>query len=53
MLIDKNGNFTYNNFIDYPSDDYKKLKNEALKCNRCHLREGCTQVVMGEGKEIC
>jgi DNA polymerase len=35
--------------VKYPLDDYDKFRKIALKCNRCQLRETCTQVVMGEG----
>lgn len=49
MLIDPEGNFAYNNLKNYPDNEYNLLKERAVKCNRCHLREKCTQVVMGEG----
>ena len=49
MFFTDNGKINKNQLISYPNDDYKKLKKEAVKCERCHLREGCKQVVMGEG----
>ncbi|MFW6269720.1 MAG: uracil-DNA glycosylase [Bacillota bacterium] len=49
MFFDKNGNITIQQLIEYPDQSYDRLKEEALKCERCHLREKCTQVVMGEG----
>lgn len=49
MFFDKNGNITIQKLIQYPNDDYQKLRKKALKCERCKLREGCKQVVMGEG----
>lgn len=49
MLLDREGNFNLDNNIDYPSDNYNLLKEKVLTCKRCHLRENCTQVVMGEG----
>ncbi|UMZ74520.1 uracil-DNA glycosylase [Natranaerofaba carboxydovora] len=30
-------------------ESLEELKEEALKCNVCHLREGCKGVVFGEG----
>ena len=48
MLIDQNGEFIKTDRT-YKTNNYQDLKSEALKCNSCHLREGCTQVVMGEG----
>jgi len=49
MFFDNNGNITIQKLIQYPNDDYQRLKEKALKCERCKLREGCKQVVMGEG----
>lgn len=34
--------------VKYP-EEYKALKKEALDCERCHLRQQCKQVVIGEG----
>lgn len=48
MIFNQNGQIKESLF-EYPSDDYNKFKEKALKCNRCILRETCTQVVMGEG----
>ena len=49
MFFDKNGNITIQKLIKYPNNNYQKLRKKALKCERCKLREGCKQVVMGEG----
>ncbi len=49
MLIDEKGNVKNNNLADYPENNYEKLKKKALNCSRCHLRDECKQVVMGEG----
>ncbi len=49
MLFDQNGNFRIQQLFSYPRDNYQKLKEEALKCQRCQLRDGCNGVVMGEG----
>lgn len=49
MFFDKNGNITIQKLIQYPNDNYQKLRKKALKCERCKLRESCNQVVMGEG----
>jgi DNA polymerase len=49
MLFDDNGNFRIQQLFSYPENDYQELKQEALKCQRCQLREGCNGVVMGEG----
>jgi uracil-DNA glycosylase len=49
MLFDQDGNMTCNTLINYPDTDYNRLKEEALKCKRCRLREEASQVVMGEG----
>ena len=49
MFFDENGNITIQKLIQYPNDDYNKLRKEALKCERCKLRQSCKQVVMGEG----
>lgn len=49
MLFDQQGNFKIQQLFTYPSDDYQNLKQEALKCHRCQLREGANGVVMGEG----
>ncbi|MFW6001110.1 MAG: uracil-DNA glycosylase [Halanaerobium sp.] len=49
MLFDDNGNFRIQQLFSYPENDYEELKQEALKCRRCQLREGCNGVVMGEG----
>lgn len=49
MLFDQQGNFSMQKLFSYPNNDYQKLKNEALKCSRCQLRENCRGVVMGEG----
>lgn len=48
MILDKQGNIKPN-LIKYPQNDYNTLKKEVMSCARCHLRKGCTQVVMGEG----
>lgn len=49
MLFNDNGYIKKNNLIKYPNDNFESLEAEALKCKRCQLREGCTQVVMGKG----
>lgn len=49
MFFDQNGNIQIQKLIQYPDDNYKELRDEAINCERCHLREKCTQVVMGEG----
>lgn len=49
MLFDKQGNFNIQQLFSYPSDNYQKLRKEALKCSRCQLRENVNGVVMGEG----
>jgi len=49
MFFDQNGNIQIQKLIQYPDNDYEDLKEETIKCERCHLREKCTQVVMGEG----
>ena len=49
MLFNQQGNFKIQQLFSYPGDDYQKLKEEALKCHRCQLREGANGVVMGEG----
>ena len=49
MLFDQDGNFKIQQLFSYPNDNYQELKEEALKCSRCQLREGCNGVVMGEG----
>ena len=49
MLFDQQGNFKIQQLFSYPSDNYQKLREKALKCSRCQLREGCNGVVMGEG----
>lgn len=49
MLFDQQGNFKIQQLFSYPNDDYQQLKEEALKCHRCQLREGANGVVMGEG----
>ncbi len=49
MFFDKKGNITIQKLIQYPNNNYKKLKSEALQCERCHLRKTCKQIVMGEG----
>ena len=49
MLFDKEGNFRIQQLFSYPSNNYQKLKKEALKCSRCQLRENANGVVMGEG----
>ncbi len=48
MIFNQNGKLTENMF-KYPENDYKKFKENALKCERCNLRSTCTQMVMGEG----
>mgnify|MGYP006281857341 CR=1 FL=1 len=48
MFFDKEGNIQLQNLIEYPND-YEELKKETLNCERCHLRNGCNQVIMGEG----
>lgn len=48
MIFNKEGKINESLF-SYPQDDYKKFKEKALQCERCHLRETCTQIVMGEG----
>ncbi len=48
-MISNNEENINENKNKYPLDDYAKFKKKALKCNRCRLRETCTQVVMGEG----
>jgi len=49
MLFDEKGNFRIQQLFSYPKDNYQKLREEALKCRRCQLRDGCNGVVMGEG----
>ena len=49
MLFDQDGNFKIQQLFSYPNNNYQELKEEALKCSRCQLREGCNGVVMGEG----
>ncbi|MFW5686640.1 MAG: uracil-DNA glycosylase [Halanaerobium sp.] len=49
MLFDQQGNLNIQQLFSYPSNNYKKLKEEALKCHRCQLRDGANGVVMGEG----
>jgi len=49
MLFDQNGDFKIQQLFSYPNDNYKNLKEEALKCRRCQLRENANGVVMGEG----
>ena len=49
MLFDQQGNFRIQQLFSYPHDNYQNLKEKALKCSRCQLREGANQVVMGEG----
>ncbi|MCF8008639.1 MAG: uracil-DNA glycosylase [Halanaerobiales bacterium] len=48
MIFNQKGQIKESLF-EYPSDNFKKFKESALKCNRCTLRKTCTQVVMGEG----
>ncbi|HKL13027.1 MAG TPA: uracil-DNA glycosylase [Halanaerobiales bacterium] len=48
MLFNQNGKVN-DSLFKYPLDDYENFKKKALKCERCRLRESCTQVVMGEG----
>lgn len=48
MIFNQNGKLTEAMF-KYPVDDYDEFKEKALKCERCNLRNTCTQVVMGEG----
>ncbi|PUU91967.1 hypothetical protein [Halanaerobium sp.] len=40
MLFDQQGNFKIQQLFTYPRDNYQQLKEEALKCHRCQLREG-------------
>ncbi len=49
MLFNENGEIKQVSLESYPEDSYPKLKEEARQCKRCHLRQGCRQVVMGEG----
>ncbi|SDL91782.1 DNA polymerase [Halarsenatibacter silvermanii] len=49
IFFTKEGKIRKNQLITYPNNSYEKLKSEARECQRCHLREQCTQVVMGEG----
>jgi DNA polymerase len=49
MLFDQDGNFKIQQLFSYPNDNYKNLKEKALKCSRCQLREEANGVVMGEG----
>lgn len=49
MLFDQNGNFNIQQLFSYPNQNYKDLKEKALKCRRCQLREDANGVVMGEG----
>lgn len=49
MLFDRQGNLTVSCLIQYPDSDYQLLREKALECKRCHLREGASQVVMGKG----
>jgi len=36
--------------FEQAAKNYKQVREEALQCTRCHLREGCQQVVFGVGK---
>ncbi|MFW6281416.1 MAG: uracil-DNA glycosylase [bacterium] len=49
MLVNENGQFAINNIIEYPDNNYNDLKEKAVQCERCQLRDNCSQVVMGEG----
>lgn len=49
MLLDQDGNFKIKQLFSYPNKNYQELKDKALKCHRCQLREGAKGVVMGEG----
>ncbi|ACL69900.1 uracil-DNA glycosylase [Halothermothrix orenii] len=49
MIFDRDGKIQSSSLITYPDNDYSLLKEKALKCDRCQLRQGCTQVVMGYG----
>lgn len=49
MLFDQDGNFKIQQLFSYPNDNYENLKEKALKCSRCQLREEANGVVMGEG----
>lgn len=52
MLFDSRGKINLKTEIRYPDDDIDSLKEKALKCSRCNLRRGASQVVMGEGTAI-
>ena len=43
------GKINKNQLITYPDESYEKLKGKTIECSRCHLREKCSRVVMGEG----
>ncbi len=49
MLFNESGEIKQASLESYPADSYQELKEEARQCERCHLRQGCRQVVMGEG----
>ena len=49
MFFDQNGNILIDCNIEYPGTDYAQLKEKAINCERCHLRSGAKQVVMGKG----
>lgn len=49
MLFDQAGNFQIQQLFTYPSNNYQNLKEKALKCHRCQLRQKASGVVMGEG----
>lgn len=49
MLFNESGEIKQVSLESYPDDSYQELKKEARQCERCHLRQGCRQVVMGDG----
>lgn len=49
MPLNENGELNCSTPVSYPTTSYNMLKEEVIKCNRCPLREGATQVVMGKG----
>ncbi len=48
-MFNEQGKVKQVSMINYPDDNYEELKMKAQKCERCHLRAKCRQVVMGEG----
>ncbi len=49
MPFNENGELNCSSPVSYPTTSYNVLREKAIKCNRCPLRKGATQVVMGKG----